>query len=177
MHRLKCLHKYYSFVFTFQGRFFCIIAIKFQTITSVLHTGALLVINVTNLQKNNRTLSLIIFWQESNNQILANKELDSESILLHNYCEGKCFCSLILLLKRIFQIQPRAKLIVTTELLLKCVYYAKLYLSLLGRAFQVMKNGIFFYCNSILRCELLKIVIYANQRTCDVTIWTQNDVK
>ena len=49
---------------------------------------------------------------------------------------------------------------------------------LLGRAFKVMKNGIhFIICYGILGCELLKSLIYANWRTCDVSMWTQNDVK
>lgn len=54
------------------------------------------------------------------------------------------------------------------------------FVDLLGRVFKVMKTVIYFIIIiSILGCEIFKILIYANHRTCDVTIamWTQNDVK
>ena len=40
-----------------------------------------------------------------------------------------------------------------------------------------MKNGVYFIVTALLVAELLKILIYANKMTCDVTTWTQNDVK
>ena len=41
----------------------------------------------------------------------------------------------------------------------------------------MMKNGVYFIRIALLVAELFKILIYANQITCDVTLWTQNDVK
>ena len=49
--------------------------------------------------------------------------------------------------------------------------------SLAGRAFKVMRSGIYFIVIASLGAELVKIWFYANQRTCDVTIWIQNDGK
>ena len=40
-----------------------------------------------------------------------------------------------------------------------------------------MKNGGYFIVIAFLFAELFKILVYANQMTCDVTLWTQNDVK
>ena len=39
------------------------------------------------------------------------------------------------------------------------------------------KNGIYFIAMAFLVAELFKILIYANKRTCDVSSWTQDDVK
>ena len=39
-----------------------------------------------------------------------------------------------------------------------------------------MKNGVYFITIALLVAEF-KILIYANSITCDVTLWTQNDVK
>ena len=41
----------------------------------------------------------------------------------------------------------------------------------------MMKNGVCFIVIAFLVAELFKILIYANLMTCDVTLWTQNDVK
>ena len=42
-------------------------------------------------------------------------------------------------------------------------------LFLFERAFQVMKNGVYFIVIALLIAELFKILIYANYMTCDVT--------
>ena len=88
------------------------------------------------------------------------KELDSKSILLHNYCVGDyAFGVLYSYWRGSFNISKcKYKWIV-----LRVLYNAEFLVSLLGRAFKVMKNGIhFIICYSILGCELLKILIYAN---------------
>ena len=41
----------------------------------------------------------------------------------------------------------------------------------------MMKNGVYFIVIALLVAELLKILIYANQMTCDVILWTQSGVK
>ena len=41
----------------------------------------------------------------------------------------------------------------------------------------MMKNGIYFIMIALLLAELNKILIYANQRTGEVTVWTQSDEK
>ena len=41
----------------------------------------------------------------------------------------------------------------------------------------MMKNGVYFIVIALLVAELFKILVYANEMTCDVTLWTQNDVK
>ena len=41
----------------------------------------------------------------------------------------------------------------------------------------MMKNGVYFIVIPLLIAELFKILVYANKMTCDVTLWTQNDVK
>jgi len=41
----------------------------------------------------------------------------------------------------------------------------------------MMKNGIYFIVIALLVAELFKISIYANLMTCDVTLWTQSDIK
>ena len=41
----------------------------------------------------------------------------------------------------------------------------------------MMKNGVYFIVIALLVAELFKILVYANKMTCDVTLWTQNDVK
>ena len=46
----------------------------------------------------------------------------------------------------------------------------KFFISLFNRDFKVIKNGIYFIVIPLLVAELFKI-------TCDVTLWTQNDVK
>ena len=53
----------------------------------------------------------------------------------------------------------------------------KCFIGLFERAFKVMKNGVYFIVIALLVAELFKILIYANYMTCDVTLWTQNDVK
>ena len=45
------------------------------------------------------------------------------------------------------------------------------------RAFKVMKSGVYFIVIALLVAELFKILIYANEMTCDVTGWTQSGVK
>ena len=49
--------------------------------------------------------------------------------------------------------------------------------SLFERAFKMMKTDVYFIRIALLVAKLFKILIYANQITCDVTLWTQNDVK
>ena len=44
------------------------------------------------------------------------------------------------------------------------------FISLFERAFKMMKNGVYFIVIALLVAELFKM-------TCDVTLWTQNDVK
>ena len=51
------------------------------------------------------------------------------------------------------------------------------FINLLRRAFKVMKNGVYLIVIAFLVAELFKILIYANKMACDVTMWTQNDVK
>ena len=41
----------------------------------------------------------------------------------------------------------------------------------------MMKNGVYFIVIAFWFAELFKMLVYANQITCDVTLWTQNDVK
>ena len=41
----------------------------------------------------------------------------------------------------------------------------------------MMKNGVYFIVVDLLVAELFKILINANQRTRDITMWTQNVVK
>ena len=41
----------------------------------------------------------------------------------------------------------------------------------------MMKNGVYFIVIVFMFTELFKILGYANWMTCDVTLWTQNDVK
>ena len=41
----------------------------------------------------------------------------------------------------------------------------------------MMNNSVHSIVIAFLVAELFEILIYANQRTCDVTRWTQNDVK
>ena len=41
----------------------------------------------------------------------------------------------------------------------------------------MMKNGVYFIVIALLVAELFNILVYANQMTCDVTLWTQNVVK
>ena len=58
------------------------------------------------------------------------------------------------------------------------VYMTQIFfLSLFKRAFKMMKNGVYFIVVDLLVAELFKILINANQRTRDITMWTQNDVK
>ena len=40
-----------------------------------------------------------------------------------------------------------------------------------------MRNGVYFIVRALLVAKLFKILIYANYRTCGITMWTQNDVK
>ena len=41
----------------------------------------------------------------------------------------------------------------------------------------MMKNDIYFIVIVLLVAELFKILIYADYMTCDVTMWTQSDIK
>ena len=41
----------------------------------------------------------------------------------------------------------------------------------------MMKNGLYFIVIAPLVAKLFKILINANLMTCDVTMWTQSDVK
>ena len=41
----------------------------------------------------------------------------------------------------------------------------------------MMKNGVYVVVLALWVAELFKILVYANQMTYDVTLWTQNDVK
>ena len=41
----------------------------------------------------------------------------------------------------------------------------------------MMKNGVYFIVIALLVAELFKILIYANQATCDVILWAQSGVK
>ena len=41
----------------------------------------------------------------------------------------------------------------------------------------MMKNDVYFMIIALLVAKLFKIFIYANYMACDVTLWTQNDVK
>ena len=41
----------------------------------------------------------------------------------------------------------------------------------------MMENGVYFIVIALLVVQLFKILVYANKMTCDVTLWTQNDVK
>ena len=41
----------------------------------------------------------------------------------------------------------------------------------------MMKTGVYFIVMALLVAELFKILIYANQMTYDVLVWTQDDVK
>ena len=57
------------------------------------------------------------------------------------------------------------------------MYDTKFFINVLGRAFKVMKNGVYFIVTAFSVAELFKILIYANQMTCEVKLWTQNHVK
>ena len=39
-----------------------------------------------------------------------------------------------------------------------------------------MMNGVYFIVIALLVAELFKILVYANEMTSDVTLWTQNNV-
>ena len=41
----------------------------------------------------------------------------------------------------------------------------------------MVESGGYFIVMALLVAELFKILIYANNVTCEVTMWTQNDVK
>ena len=41
----------------------------------------------------------------------------------------------------------------------------------------MIKSGVYFIVITPLVAESFKILVYANEMTCDVTLWTQNDVK
>ena len=41
----------------------------------------------------------------------------------------------------------------------------------------MMESGVYFIVLALLVAELFKILIYANQMTYDVLMWTQDDVK
>ena len=40
----------------------------------------------------------------------------------------------------------------------------------------MMMNGVYFIVIALLVAELFKILVYADQMTSDVTLWTQNNV-
>ena len=61
--------------------------------------------------------------------------------------------------------------------ILLSVYDTKFLICLFERAFKMKKNGIYFIVKALMVAELLRILIYANQMTCDVTMWKQNDVE
>ena len=50
------------------------------------------------------------------------------------------------------------------------MYDTKFFIRLIEIAFKMMKNGVYFIVKALLFAELFKM-------TCDVTLWTQNDVK
>ena len=56
-------------------------------------------------------------------------------------------------------------------------YGTKFFIILFKRAVKVMKSGVYFIVIALLVAELLKILIYANQITCDVTKGTQSGLK
>ena len=41
----------------------------------------------------------------------------------------------------------------------------------------MIKNGVYLIAVALLVAELCKILIYANYMTCNVTMWTQSNVK
>ena len=41
----------------------------------------------------------------------------------------------------------------------------------------MIKNGVYFIVIAFLFDEVVKILVYANKITCNVTLWTKNDVK
>ena len=41
----------------------------------------------------------------------------------------------------------------------------------------MMKKCVYFIVIALMVAESFKILVYANQITCDVTMWTQNNVK
>ena len=41
----------------------------------------------------------------------------------------------------------------------------------------MMKNDVYFIVTALLVAEIFKILIYANEMTCDVILWPQSDVK
>jgi len=41
----------------------------------------------------------------------------------------------------------------------------------------MMKNGIYFIATALLVAKPFKTLAYANQMTCDATLWTQKDAK
>ena len=57
------------------------------------------------------------------------------------------------------------------------VYDTEIFISLLERAFKMIKNGVYFIVIALLIVELFEILIYANEMTCDVTLLTRNDVQ
>mgnify|MGYP007094279963 CR=1 FL=1 len=58
-----------------------------------------------------------------------------------------------------------------TEFLLKCD--TKFLISLFERAFKMIKSGVYFIVITPLVAELFKILVYANQMTCDVIVDTK----
>ena len=54
---------------------------------------------------------------------------------------------------------------------------AKFFISLFKQALKMMENGIYVIVITLLVAKLSKILIDANQMTCDITLWTQSDVK
>lgn len=54
-----------------------------------------------------------------------------------------------------------------------CVYVDNFFINLLGRAFKVMKNGLYFVVIAFSVAELLGILICASWMACDVETGTQ----
>ena len=57
------------------------------------------------------------------------------------------------------------------------VHMTRNFYQLIRKSFQNDEKWRLFYQEALLVAELLKILVYANQMTCDVTLWTQNGVK
>ena len=56
------------------------------------------------------------------------------------------------------------------KLMVKVYDYTKFFISLFEKAFKIMKNGIYFIVIALLVAEFCKILIYANQMACDITL-------
>jgi len=56
-------------------------------------------------------------------------------------------------------------------------YDTKFFIGLFGGALKVVRSGVYFVVMAFLFAELFGILVYAGWMTCDVTLWTHNDVK